>query len=152
MRAAPTGHPVIAARAANPCVRSAMRTVSLGLLVVALAACSSRSAPGSRPDGPVSRDALARICAVDDIDETSKIYVAKDAAGQVHRVVVTPTRDIADMGNLIFDPAGEYLGHDTGGEFPWDDEVLVANERARVAKLMDGATVDRSSNQTCPAR
>lgn len=129
-----------------------MRPLPLWLLVAALAACASSSPPAPRADGPVSRDALARICAIDDIDETSKIYVARDAAGQVHRVVATPTRHIADMGNLIFDPAGEYLGHDTGGEFPSDDEVLVDNERARVAKLMDGAEVDRSSHQTCPAR
>lgn len=60
-----------------------------------------------------------------------------------HRLVVTPTRRIADKGNIVFDMAGERLGEDTGGEFPWDDKQLLEKERARVAALMDGAETER---------
>lgn len=45
------------------------------------------------------------------------------------------------MGNLILDATGAVLGHDTGGEFPWDNEELLKEENARVEALMDGAKI-----------
>lgn len=99
------------------------------------------TAPGGS-DGAISASLLAKVCSAEYTDESSEVFVAyKDEAP--HRLVVTPTRRIADKGNIVFDMAGERLGEDTGGEFPWDDKQLLEKERARVAALMDGAETER---------
>jgi hypothetical protein len=122
-----------------------------------LSACKPSPGPGpAEPTSPasgsttgeVTADALARICAAEHVDATSEVFRATKG-GQLHRIVVTPTRKIADMGNLIFDTEGELLGEDTGGEVPWDDEAFMTKERARVAALMDGAEVEQKPTQTC---
>ena len=117
-------------------------------------ACSSTSSPGgtadggkaaAKPepasDGPLAPEVRAKVCAAEHVDETSKIFLARNKAGVAERIVVTPSRRIADMGNLVFDMKGELLGHETGSEFPWDDEARRNAERARIAKLMSGAMV-----------
>lgn len=116
-------------------------------------ACSSAPSPGStgnggdatKPtptsDGPLTPELRAKVCAAEHVDETSKIFLARNKAGVATRVVLTPSRSIADMGNLVFDMKGELLGHETGSEFPWDDQARRDEEHARVAKLMGGAVV-----------
>jgi len=86
------------------------------------------------------------------VDETSQVFIARDGSGVAHRIVVTPSSRIADMGNLIFDVEGNYLGDDTGSEVPWDDEDFMAGERARVAALMDGSSVQGEATTTCAGR
>ena len=120
-------------------------------------ACSSPSSPPTAGDasspsatptkaepaseGPIDDELRAKLCAAEHVDETSKLFPARNKAGVVERIVVTPSRSIADMGNLVFDTSGVLLGHETGGEFPWDDEKRAGEERARVAALMSGAMV-----------
>ena len=84
---------------------------------------------------------LEKICKTPHVDGSSKIFLAK-AGGTLKRIEVTPSRRIADHGNLVFDLEGNYLGDTTGGEFPWDDKALMATENARVAALFDGAKVE----------
>ena len=56
-----------------------------------------------------------------------------------------------DMGNLIFDTQGKLLGHDTGGELPWDDKAARAKEDARVAALFGGAVIAKGDKTlSCP--
>lgn len=138
---------------------------TLALLV--LAACSSTGAPAASStsvapastsatpspasSGPSSSavaapadigpDVLHKVCHAEHADRTSTLFFAKDASGKVTRIVVTPSRSIADMGNLIFDRDGKHLGKATGGEFPFNDKELADKERARVAALMGGADV-----------
>lgn len=131
------------------------RALALVSLCAALACGGSSSGAGAEPtkaepakpepakaaDGPIRDELRAKICAAEHVDETSEIFVARNKAGVVERVVVTPSRRIADMGNLVFDMDGTLLGHDTGSEFPRDDEALMAKERQRVAALMSGSMV-----------
>lgn len=100
---------------------------------------ATKTEPAS--EGPLTSEVRAKVCAAEHVDETSKIFLARNKAGVAERIVVTPSRRIADMGNLVFDMKGELLGHETGSEFPWDDQALAGEERARVAKLMSGAMV-----------
>lgn len=72
---------------------------SLGLL-----ACAS-SPPGPAPaassaSGAVGEDALVVLCRAKHVDGSSKIFPARDASGRVTRYSVTPSKRIADMGNL----------------------------------------------------
>lgn len=142
-----------------------MRTLLVLFAAAAVAACSSDSksgAPASKSPpakgggggavAGVSPDVLAKICAADHVDETSTVYRAENASGELHRIVVSPTRTIADMGNLVFDTSGALLGEQTGGEFPWDDEAMMAKENARVAALMDGAEIKGDGVAACPPR
>lgn len=92
-------------------------------------------------EGPIGKDVRAKICAAEHVDETSRLFPARNKAGVIERIVVTPSRTIADMGNLVFDTSGVLLGHETGSEFPWDDQKLAGEERIRVAALMGGAMV-----------
>jgi hypothetical protein len=120
----------------------APRCWSLLLLAAALA-CSPGTSNGDGKkgsgDAPISAELIEKVCSANYVDGSSKIFVARDASGEVKRLIVTPTNKIADMGNLIFDMEGKHLGNQTGGEFPWEDEALMAKERQRVAALMDGA-------------
>lgn len=120
------------------------------LPVFLVAACttsgSEPTTPANEPtpapeSGPVSEALRAKVCATEETDETSKIFVARNEDGVVTRLIVTPKEFLADAGNSIFDMDGKRLGSDTGGEVPWDDEEFMAKERARVAALMGGATV-----------
>ncbi len=88
---------------------------------------------------------LEKVCQAKHADSSSTVYRAFGATGEVERLVVTPSRKIADMGNLIFDMDGSFLGHDTGGEVPWGDRAFMAGERERVGKLMKGAQVPDES-------
>lgn len=97
------------------------------------------TASGPTPDKPVSDALRAKVCATDETDETSMIYLGRDDAGVVTRLNVTPMESLADAGNSIFDMDGKLLGYGTSGEIPWEDEAFVAKERARVAALMGGA-------------
>jgi hypothetical protein len=114
---------------------------------VATAPATGYRAPTTPPALPPQPGAelIARACHTEHADPSSVVYVALDTAGRPARLVVTPSRTIADMGNLIVDLDGELLGTDTGGEFPWDDADAVARERARVATLMNGAEVPRDT-------
>jgi hypothetical protein len=145
-----------------PAYRLALVHIAAFTLAVGLSACASPSASGSTADGgkavtktepakpasdgPLTPELRAKVCAAEHVDETSQIFLARNKAGVAERIVLTPSRTIADMGNLVFDMNGELLGHDTGSEFPWDDEARRNEERARVAKLMGGAMV--ASNAT----
>lgn len=100
---------------------------------------ATKAEPAS--EGPLTSEVRAKVCTAEHVDETSKIFLARNKAGVAVRIVVTPSRRIADMGNLVFDMKGERLGHQTGSEFPWDDQALAGEERARIAKLMGGAIV-----------
>lgn len=102
-------------------------------------AAATKPEPAS--DGPLAPGVRAKVCAAEHVDETSKIFLARNKAGVAERIIVTPSRRIADMGNLVFDMKGELLGYETGSEFPWDDEARRNAERARVAKLLGGAMV-----------
>lgn len=117
------------------------------MLVLGSAACSTGGAPpsvpertGERPEEP-SAEVVALVCRTEHTDASSKVFVAVDSTGRAARLKVTPSRRIADMGNLVFDREGVLLGHDTGGEFPWDDKDAMAKERERVEGLMGGARV-----------
>jgi len=126
-----------------------MRSLVLVPLLSSLACASAATSGATGPDtktnpassSELSEDLKAKACSAEDVDETSEIYLAFDASGALHRVVVTPSHDIADMGELVLDTNGALLGHTTGGEFPWDDEEVMKEENARVATLMDGAKV-----------
>ncbi|MFO0618857.1 MAG: hypothetical protein U0414_40085 [Polyangiaceae bacterium] len=92
----------------------------------------------SASEGEIPRALLAKVCSAEDTDARSEVFVAYKGKA-IHRLVVTPSRNIPDMGNLIFDSDGVLLGHDTGMEFPREEKALYAEERARVGALMDGA-------------
>lgn len=111
-----------------------LATLGFGFM---LGACTYSNTRGESIEGSLGR----KVCAAEHIDSSSMIYLALDATGAVTRLVVTPSEDIADMGSLIFDMKGELLGHKTSGEFPWDDEVMRAQETERVAALMAGAAI-----------
>ena len=124
------------------------------LLAASLMACGGSSKPAAPPTPPASPTIAAAVldavCHADHVDSTSTIYIAATPDGQAHRLVVTPSRQIADMGNLIFSMDGTFLGHATGGEGPQDMEFM-AQESARVAGLMDGAVVANDQTpQPCP--
>lgn len=108
---------------------------------------SSATSPGpsgslaSRNGRGVTDSALSKVCRAPHVDASSEVFVAVDAHGEPWRLEVTPSKDIADLGNLIFDLEGVFLGNATGGEFPWDGKAAMSVEKARVAKLMDGAVV-----------
>jgi cytochrome c5 len=132
--------------------------LALGSILLAALACSGSSSSGT-PDpaakrepaaepaaepaskAPLSDEVRAKVCAALHVDESSQIFLARNKAGVAERIVVTPSRTIADMGNLVFDMNGQLLGHDTGSEFPWDDQARAGEERARLAKLMSGSMV-----------
>ncbi|WP_106094785.1 hypothetical protein [Enhygromyxa salina] len=105
-----------------------------------LAGAGEQQPAPANTDG-ISDELFAKVCAAENVDDSSTVFLARDASGTIQRVVVTPTRDIADMGNLVFDMDGALLGHDTGGEFPWDDAKALAEENERVAELMGGASI-----------
>lgn len=128
-------------------------------LSVVLVLCSSACTTGSAPPGVAERplekgvpsDALLeKVCHAEHTDASSKVFAALDPKGEPRRLVVTPTRKIADMGNLIFDMEGSLLGHGTGSEVSWDDKVAMAEERARVDALMAGAAIpDGATSVDC---
>lgn len=97
--------------------------------------------PTVSPTAAPSAEVLRAVCHAEHVDETSEVFVAIDGEHAPARIIVTPTRRIADMGNLIFDLAGTLLGEDTGGEVPWNDAAFMATEHARVAALMGGAAI-----------
>lgn len=136
--------------------RAVQAAVVATLLAAALAACGSGKKPAPTPppgpgDTTIAAATLTAVCHAEHVDSTSTIFVAATPDGHAHRLVVTPSRSIADMGNLIFAIDGTFLGHDTGGEVPWDDKAFMDQERARVAGLMDGATVANDQTpQPCP--
>ncbi len=121
------------------------------------AACSPQSGPtapsgqslvaGGKPEtrAVVPPQLLEEVCHAEHADESSTVFSAVDSSGDVKRLVVTPSRKIADMGNLVFDMSGAFLGHDTGSEVPWDDRAFVEKEHARVAALMGGARIPDGS-------
>ena len=133
-----------------------MRThASLAVLAPLFAvACATAPAPAPAASGSAAVDAaapLAAICRTEHVDGSSKIYVARDPSGKITRYSVTPSKRMADMGNLIFDAQGNLLGHDTGGEFPWDDKAARAKEDARVAALFGGAVIAKGDKTlSCP--
>jgi hypothetical protein len=84
---------------------------------------------------------LEKVCHGEHADSSSMVYRAVGATGSVERLVVTPSKKIADMGNLIFDMEGRFLGNDTGSEVPWDDSAFMEREHERVGKLLGGAQI-----------
>ena len=133
------------------------RLLATVVALVTLAACHGKapSATAARPAEPGSTTldpaVLHAICTAEHVDASSTVFVAFAADGRAHRLVVTPSRRIADLGNLIFAVDGTLLGEDTGGEVPWDDQAFMATERARVAALMDGAAIPNGQQpQPCP--
>lgn len=127
------GAPAASSSSVAPAVTSASPRTS------ASPAGAPTDAVGAPAD--VGPDVLHKVCHAEHADRTSTLFFAKDASGKVTRIVVTPSRSIADMGNLIFDRDGKHLGGATGGEFPFNDKALADKERARVAALMGGADV-----------
>ena len=107
---------------------------------VSLAACSS---PVKLPDG-VTVSAVSTACKQKGADETSDVFLLRDASGKPTRIEVSPSKRIADMGALICDMEGRLLGHSFSGEFPWDNKELVAKERARVDGLLGGAVLENN--------
>lgn len=115
---------------------------SAALVSLCLFACATPGPLASATTGaPEARPNLTAICRAERVDATSMIFPARDPSGKITRYSVTPSRRIADMGNLIFDAGGTLLGHGTGGEFPWDKPGARAAEEARVAALFAGAAV-----------
>jgi hypothetical protein len=123
-------------------------------VVLLMAACSQQSAPtapspvaSAKVGGgaAVTPALLDKVCHAKHADESSTVFSAVGPAGDVQRLVVTPSRKIADMGNLVFDMSGSLLGHDTGSEVPWDDRAFMEREHARVAALMGGAEIPQGS-------
>lgn len=96
----------------------------------------------------VPADVLAKVCSDKDTDAASQIFVAYKG-DTLHRLVVTPTRDIPDMGNLVFDASGNRLGEEVGSEFPWENKELAAEEHARMTALMDGAIERQNVSASC---
>lgn len=92
----------------------------------------------AKSEAAIPSSLVAKVCSAEDTDEKSEVFVAYKS-GAPHRLVVTPTRNIPDMGNIVFDMDGKRLGEDTGSEFPWENKELMEKEHARVAALMDGA-------------
>lgn len=118
-------------------------SASLGGAASAGVTASAQPSP-ARVDAPPSSTVMQKICQTRYVDESSHIFPAKKN-GAVTRWSVTPSNRMADMGNLIFDADGNHLGNDMGGELPWEDKAFMAKERERVAKLMDGAEVERDA-------
>lgn len=118
---------------------------------VATASSSASTTPSESPSTSlIPASTLEKICKAEDVDGSSKIFIAF-AEGKPTRLNVTPSRRIADMGNLVFDLDGNKLGETTGGEFPWDDKALLEKENARVATLMAGASVPKDQKPlACP--
>ena len=124
-----------------------MKSKRLVLAPFLLSACSHE--PPTAPPGPpsaksgaaISPSLLERICQTEHTDGSSTVFSALGPEGDVRRLVVTPSRRIADMGNLVFDMDGHLLGHDTGSEVPWDDRAFMEKERERVSALMGGAQI-----------
>jgi hypothetical protein len=126
-------------------------------MVLLTAACSQQPAATAPPGSSLVASAksggrasvtpalLDRVCHAEHSDESSTVFSAVGPGGGVERLVVTPSRKIADMGNLVFDMSGVFLGHDTGSEVPWDDRAFMDREHARVAALMGGAEIPRGS-------
>ncbi|MFO0612624.1 MAG: hypothetical protein U0414_08560 [Polyangiaceae bacterium] len=120
------------------------------LVLVGATACSRSSSPSTTTSTPTSArpvastnvrvvpspEVFARICHWrDETDATSAVYVAYK--GRVpHRLVVTPSENMADAGPVIFDVDGNFLGAEHGGDMELE---LVQQEERRVATLMDGA-------------
>lgn len=122
-----------------------MTTRAMSLLLLLCAACS-RPAP-SAPQGPspvssaraaaaIDEAVFDKICHAEHVDSSSTVFQAFGPGGDVRRLVVTPSRKIADMGNLVFDTKGDFLGTDTGSEVPWEDKDFMEKEHRRVAALM----------------
>lgn len=110
-------------------------------VVLALVGCDASSSSGSKLPEGVTAAGLRAACEHEQADAGSKVFLARDAGGKAVRLVVTPTRNIPDAGNMIFDLDGKYLGAETGSEFPREDKALYDREKERVAGLMGGATV-----------
>lgn len=132
-------------------MKNPLHIALVALASVCITACAGASrGPGAPSDGP-SEATIAAICATKHVDESSKIFPARNAAGKITRHSVTPSRKMADMGNLIFDADGKLLGHETGSEFPWDDKARTEEERARVNALFGGASVAQGETpSSCP--
>lgn len=136
--------------------RSLLTALSLCALVGActsqdkLPVQSSVPAPEKAAVDTLSAAALQKICTTHHVDASSRIFAAKKD-GVVLRFSVTPSSRMADMGNLVFDAEGNYLGNDMGGELPWDDKAFMAAETERVRKLMAGAEIEANATPTaCP--
>jgi predicted small lipoprotein YifL len=107
----------------------------LASVLVSLAACGSHA---KLPDG-VPLSAVQSACKQQQADGTSEVFLMRDAGGKPARLELTPSRTIADAGNMIFDMEGHYLGAEAGSEFPRENKELLAKEQARVAALLGGA-------------
>ncbi len=134
------------------CALAAVRALlPFGLVCTVMLGCS---APGDAPGqatAKVPEALLAKICKADYVDATSSIRLGRDSGGVVKRLVVSPTRKIADMGEMVFDMDGVKLGVKTGGEMRYDDPAELAKERARIEALLAGAEVDnREEPLRCP--
>jgi hypothetical protein len=115
-------------------------------------AANASAAPSVSPSASlIPASTLEKVCKAKYVDEGSKVFIAF-ANGKPTRLSVTPSRMIADKGNLVFDIDGNELGETTGGEFPWDDKALLEKENARVAALMAGASVPNDQKPLSCAR
>lgn len=130
---------------AAACGTSPTPSTSSGATTTAVTSTTQPSSTtASKPEGQLPASLVAKVCGAEDTDERSEVFVAykNDAP---HRLVVTPTRNIPDMGNIVFDMDGKRLGEDTGSEFPWENKELMEKEHARVAALMDGAVTGQKA-------
>lgn len=139
-----------------------MKTLSIAVAALStslfLLACATTPSPAPAASTSaatataVAAPPFAAICGARHVDASSKIFPARDPSGKVTRYAVTPSKRIADLGNLIFDESGKLLGNDTGGEFPWDNKQAAETERARVAALFAGAAVAKDETAlSCPS-
>lgn len=130
-----------------------LRSLAALALTFGLVACAANT-PAPRTASTsitLSAAVLDTVCHAEHVDKTSQIFVAVDASGKPGRIEVTPSKTMADMGNLIFDLDGKLLGESTGGEFPWSDASAMKKEKARVDALMNGAAVPEGQTpQRCP--
>ena len=135
----------------SPTAATATSTSEPSAVATATTSISANGTPSESPlKSLVSASALEKVCKAKYVDDSSKIFIAF-AEGKPTRLNVTPSRNIADMGNLVFDLDGNELGETTGGEFPWEDKALLEKEQARVAKLMAGASVPNDQKPlACP--
>ncbi len=128
-------------------------TASGSSLGASSAVNSAQSSPANaRSSGPTDLSAQAAlpdavlklVCSGSDVDAQSEVYIAVHKGGEAHRIEVTHSRSIPDLGNLVFDMQGKQLGNTTGMEFPHEDKKLHAEEVLRVAKMLDGASIPKS--------
>jgi len=118
--------------------------------VSSVSSASTQAAVTPEPPATPSPEVLKILCAAEHVDGTSKVFIGRDAKGAIVRYEVNASRNIPDMGNLIFDQAGKFLGYGRGGELPWNDAEAMRRIEAKEKELEAGATF--VEGPSCPAR